>query len=131
MFRPLTFNVVAMIKKRKKEKENMCGSIKPFPNTLLVATDRISNCNKISTLSIHNMFTADMSELCLLPASMAFLAAIRKSSTMFGISSVFSLRGGANSRTWPSWLTCGVTCLSVLEMGACPLGWNSEKKEDI
>lgn len=130
----MNYNIVAMIgKKRKTNKRKMCVCRLNHCQTLhsIVATDRTSSCNKISTLSIHNMFTADISELYLLPASMAFLAAIRKSSTMFGISSVFSLRGGANSRTWPSWLTCGVTCLSVLEMGACPLGWNSEKKEDI
>ncbi|BAS79245.1 Os02g0559925, partial [Oryza sativa Japonica Group] len=51
------------------------------------------------------------------PASMQFLAAIRKSSTIWGISSSLSLLGAENSSTVPSLRTVGVIFLSVQGIG--------------
>ena len=51
-----------------------------------------------------------------LPASMAFRAASLKSFTIWGISSVLNRLGGEHP-------VSGANPLSVLEIGACPLGW--------
>lgn len=60
----------------------------------------------------------------LLPASTAFFAATLKSLTIWGISSVDNRCGGENCATSiPLALTWGARGLSVLEIGAWPLGW--------
>lgn len=61
-----------------------------------------------------------------LPASIAFRAATLKSLTTKGISSVSKRLGTAKVATSiPLALTWGFSGLSVLEIGACPLGWNA------
>jgi len=58
-----------------------------------------------------------------LPASIAFLAASLKSLTMFEISSVLSRLGGVNFAILkPLLRICGVSDLSVDDIGACPFG---------
>lgn len=55
---------------------------------------------------------------------MAFVAASRKSLTMWGISSVVRWLGGVNSATSrPLERIWGVSGLSVQEIGSWPLGW--------
>jgi len=61
-----------------------------------------------------------------LPASIAFLAASRKSLTIWGISSVLSLLGVVNCVS--STLLLPICCfsgLSVEDIGACPFGWKT------
>ena len=61
-----------------------------------------------------------------LPASIAFLAATLKSLMIEGISSVSNRLGGVKVATsTPLALTWGFSGLSVLEIGACPLGWKA------
>ena len=58
-----------------------------------------------------------------LPASIAFLAAILKSLTTSGISSVLSRLGGVNfGRSMASECRSGLIGLSVEEIGASPFG---------
>ena len=60
------------------------------------------------------------------PASIAFLAAILKSLTIWGISSVLSRRGGVECA--PSYALM-VKGLSVEEIRACPFSWKSVDKQ--
>jgi len=62
----------------------------------------------------------------IIPASMAFLAAITKSLTSLGISSALTRRGGGYLSAVALLLAISLRSrLSVLDIGALPSGWYS------